>query len=158
VGLLQAVLDGVKLLSKEHVVPHGSKFILFLLAPLVSFVIIILEWFTLPLAFKVLSFQWRVLFFICCIGLMVYSILISGIVSYSKYGAIGAVRACSQTISYEVVFALLLLALITLFISYSFTSSMNVLILLGLFYLGLFVWLLRLTGLLLILQKVKVSW
>jgi len=64
---------------------------------------------------------------------MVYSILISGIVSYSKYGAIGAVRACSQTISYEVVFALLLLALITLFISYSFTSSMNVLILLGLF-------------------------
>lgn len=63
---------------------------------------------------------------------MVYAILISGMVSYSKYGAIGAVRACSQTISYEVVFALLLLSLIVLFISYSFTSSMNIFILLGL--------------------------
>lgn len=132
-GLLQAVLDGVKLLTKEHVIPHGGKLILFLLAPLISFVIMILEWFTLPLNFKVLSFQWRVLFFICCIGLIVYAILISGMVSYSKYGAIGAVRACSQTISYEVVFALLLLALIVLFISYSFTNSMNIFLLAGLF-------------------------
>jgi len=132
-GVLQAVLDGVKLLTKEHVVPHGRKLILFLIAPLVSFIIMILEWFTLPLHFKVLSFQWRVLFFICCIGLIVYAILISGIVSYSKYGAIGAVRACSQTISYEVVFALLLLSLIVLFVSYSFTSSINFLILAGLF-------------------------
>jgi len=64
---------------------------------------------------------------------MVYAILISGMVSYSKYGAIGAVRACSQTISYEVVFALLLLSLIVLFVSYRFTTSMNILILLGLF-------------------------
>lgn len=62
-----------------------------------------------------------------------YAILISGIVSYSKYGAIGAVRACSQTISYEVVFALLLLSLIVLYISYRFTPSINILVLLGLF-------------------------
>lgn len=53
--------------------------------------------------------------------------------SYSKYGAIGAVRACSQTISYEVVFALLLLSLIVLYISYSFTPSMNIFLLIGLF-------------------------
>jgi len=56
-GVLQAVLDGVKLLTKEHVVPHGGKLILFLLAPLISFVVMILEWFTLPLSYKVLSFQ-----------------------------------------------------------------------------------------------------
>jgi len=56
-GFLQAVLDGVKLLTKEHVIPHGGKLVLFLLAPLISFIIIILEWFTLPLHFKVLSFQ-----------------------------------------------------------------------------------------------------
>jgi len=63
----------------------------------------------------------------------VYAILISGIVSYSKYGAIGAVRACSQTISYEVVFALLLLSLIVLYISYRFTPSINIFLLIGLF-------------------------
>lgn len=56
-GVLQAVFDGIKLLTKEHVVPHGGKLVLFLVAPLVSFVIIILEWFTLPLSYKVLSFQ-----------------------------------------------------------------------------------------------------
>ena len=56
-GILQAVLDGIKLLRKEHVIPHGGKLVLFLLAPLVSFIIMILEWFTLPLHFKVLSFQ-----------------------------------------------------------------------------------------------------
>lgn len=42
-GVLQAVLDGIKLLTKEHVIPHGGKLVLFLLAPLISFVIILLE-------------------------------------------------------------------------------------------------------------------
>ncbi|KAK6020688.1 NADH dehydrogenase, partial [Ostertagia ostertagi] len=68
-GVLQALLDGVKLLKKEQILPVGSSDLSFLL-----------------------------LFFLCLIGFSVYTILISGVVRKSKYGIVGALRASSQII------------------------------------------------------------
>jgi NADH-ubiquinone oxidoreductase chain 1 len=109
-GILQPFADAIKLFSKEHVVIQYSNYIPFLIAPVVSLSLSLIVWITLPTLFNNLSFDLRVLFFLCCVGLGVYALLCAGWRSNSKYSLFGALRGVAQTISYEVSLVLILLS------------------------------------------------
>nr|AAO21621.1 NADH subunit 1 [Aphanius mento] len=111
-GLLQPIADGLKLFTKEPVRPSTASPILFLLTPVMAFVLALTLWTPVPLPFPMADLNLGILFILAISSLAVYSILGSGWASNSKYALIGALRAVAQTISYEVSLGLILLSVI----------------------------------------------
>jgi NADH:ubiquinone oxidoreductase subunit H len=56
--------------------------------------------------------KYRILFIICIIGISVYAILFSGWRSNSKYSILGRIRACAQSISYEISLSIIIFSII----------------------------------------------
>merc|ERR1712002_610555 len=114
IGLLQPFADAVKLFTKEQTYPTVSNFIPYYLSPVFSLFVALLVWLVIPYEIGLISFQIRVLFFLCCTRLGVYSTIGAGWASNSKYALLGCLRAVAQTISYEVRLALILLRILFL--------------------------------------------
>nr|WNO18550.1 NADH dehydrogenase subunit 1 [Pectinodonta sp.] len=117
-GLPQPIADAVKLFSKEMTKPSSANQIPYFFAPILSLMIALMLWQIFPMKNTTLIMSWGVLLFLSLSALNVYGTLLAGWSSNSKYALIGALRAVSQTISYEVSLTLILLSV--LFISYSF--------------------------------------
>nr|YP_008994649.1 NADH dehydrogenase subunit 1 [Protostrongylus rufescens]AGW80389.1 NADH dehydrogenase subunit 1 [Protostrongylus rufescens] len=124
-GVLQALLDGLKLLKKEQVLPLFASDLVFIFVPGVFFVLMYLQWFILPYLYSFLSMEYSLLFFLCLLGFSVYTTMISGYVSKSKYGMIGALRASSQSVSYEIAFSLYLLSVMFSFSVFMFKVNFS---------------------------------
>jgi NADH-quinone oxidoreductase subunit H len=102
--LLQPLADGLKLFAKETILPSTANTSVFLLAPIVSFLLSLMGWVVIPFGLHVVISDTNigVLYLFAISSLSVYGILMSGWSSNSKYPFLGALRSTAQMISYEV--------------------------------------------------------
>nr|YP_010247811.1 NADH dehydrogenase subunit 1 [Eunoe nodosa]QTJ29905.1 NADH dehydrogenase subunit 1 [Eunoe nodosa] len=121
-GLPQPLADALKLLSKEQSKPSLSNLLPFLFTPVMSLFLALFLWFLLPSSFPTHFFSFGVMFFLCISSLNVYTTLIAGWSSNSKYALLGALRSIAQTISYEVSMALILLGALFLLLSFDMNN------------------------------------
>lgn len=111
-GLLQPIADAVKLLFKEMIVPKQSSKVLFIIAPMVTFLLSLIGWAVIPFSkeFVIANINIGVLYLLAISSLGVYGIIIAGWASNSKYAFLGAIRSSAQMISYEVSMGLVVLS------------------------------------------------
>jgi NADH-quinone oxidoreductase subunit H len=103
-GLLQALADGLKLFVKETILPSNSNLIIFLFAPVLCFLLSLVGWAVIPFSNQVVisDINLGILYLFSISSLNVYSILLAGWSSNSKYSYLGALRSTAQMISYEI--------------------------------------------------------
>ena len=113
-GLLQPLADGFKLLVKETVLPSNANKFIFILSPMLTFIISLMGWAVIPYdKYSILSeINIGVLYIFAVSSLGVYGIIMSGWSSNSKYAFLGALRSTAQMVSYEVSLGFIMLVII----------------------------------------------
>nr|YP_003162825.1 NADH dehydrogenase subunit 1 [Meretrix meretrix]ACU68431.1 NADH dehydrogenase subunit 1 [Meretrix meretrix] len=107
-GILQPIADGVKLFTKEVIVPVATFKTMFFLGPFICFFCAYSLWVLFPNNNPVVEFELGLLFFLCVSSFSVYGVFLVGWICDSRYAFLGAMRAVAQTISYEVFLSTLL--------------------------------------------------
>ena len=113
-GLLQSVADALKYIVKEVVVPAGADRTVFLMAPLVSFVLAVIAWAVIPFndRWVLADLNVAILYVFAVSSLEVYGVIMGGWASNSKYPFLGSLRSAAQMISYEVSIGLIIIGVI----------------------------------------------
>ena len=103
-GLFQPVADGLKLLVKETVIPSGANRVVFILAPMLTFILALVAWAVIPFdaGWVLADINVGILYLFAISSLGVYGIIMAGWASNSKYAFLGALRSAAQMVSYEV--------------------------------------------------------
>ncbi|MGE4014061.1 MAG: NADH-quinone oxidoreductase subunit NuoH, partial [Alphaproteobacteria bacterium] len=103
-GLLQPIADGLKLLVKETILPSGANRVVFLIAPILTFVLSLVAWAVIPFDERLVlaDINVGILYLFAISSLGVYGIIMAGWSSNSKYAFLGGLRSAAQMVSYEV--------------------------------------------------------
>jgi NADH-quinone oxidoreductase subunit H len=103
-GLLQSFADFIKFALKEVIIPAGANKGVFLLAPLLSFVLAFAAWAVIPVndGWVIANINVGILYLFAISSLGVYGIIMGGWASNSKYPFLGGLRSAAQMVSYEV--------------------------------------------------------
>nr|UBX38533.1 NADH dehydrogenase subunit 1 [Brachionus calyciflorus] len=125
IGLLQPLLDAFKLLSKQNLTPLRSNKFTYNMAPHMALILALFVWLTMPTLYTMLSMNYSLVMFFCVSSIMVFSVLLAGWSSNSKYSLIGSLRSVAQSISYEAVFSTLIVLVMVLLLSFSIRSSFS---------------------------------
>ena len=120
-GLMQSFADFLKFFVKEVIIPAGADKAVFLLAPLLTFVIAFTAWAVIPFApgWVVVNINVGILDLLAISSLGVYGIIMGGWASNSKYPFLGGLRSAAQMVSYEVSIGFIIVTVILL------SGSMN---------------------------------
>jgi NADH-quinone oxidoreductase subunit H len=112
-GTLQAIADSVKLLGKQLLVPDGADLLLFFAAPIISFAPVVICFLPMPLSPKLVGMDMNLglLLILAFSGLNVFSLCLAGWASNNKYSLLGAARAVSQSVAYEIPLLLSILSI-----------------------------------------------
>lgn len=124
-GIPQPLSDALKLFSKELTWPLLSNKKLFIISPIMSLVLAIFLWSLLPSENPIFSIKLGLLFFLCVSRVRVYTILIAGWASNSKYSLLGALRRVAQTVSYEVRISIILFSPLLAFQRFNTQEMLN---------------------------------
>lgn len=120
-GLLQPIADAIKLLFKEPIIPTPASKIVFVLAPMITFILSLVGWAVIPFGdgLVLADLNIGVLYILATSSLGVYGIIMAGWASNSKYAFLGAIRSSAQMISYEVSMGLVIVTVLLV------TGTMN---------------------------------
>lgn len=103
-GLLQPLADGAKLFLKETILPTGANKVVFLVAPMLTFILALVAWAVIPFdeGWVLADINVGILYLFAISSLGVYGIIMAGWASNSKYAFLGGLRSAAQMVSYEV--------------------------------------------------------
>jgi NADH-quinone oxidoreductase subunit H len=103
-GLLQSFADFLKFVMKEIVIPAGADRTVFLLAPMITFVLAVIAWAVIPFAegWVISDLNVGILYLFAISSLGVYGVIMGGWAANSKYPFLGGLRSAAQMVSYEV--------------------------------------------------------
>src|ERR1700740_2075306 len=133
-GLLQPLADGGKMFFKEEIIPDVSNKFLFILGPSLFMITALMTGVVIPwgkdfvsstgntYALQITDINIGVLYLLGVVSVGVYGIMIGGWASNNKFALLGAIRASSQMISYEIAMGISVIALV---ISAGGSLSMN---------------------------------
>lgn len=126
-GLLQPIADVIKLFMKEDWVPPFADRFIYVLAPGIVAVTVLIAFAVVPFApaFVVADSNVGLIFFLGMMSLGVYSVVLGGWASNSKYPLLGGMRGTAQMISYELPMALALVGVVMLAGSFRLTDVVN---------------------------------
>lgn len=122
-GIIQVVADAVKIFFKEDVTPDRVNKFYFYLAPFIAGAVCFMTFATIPFAdtlkigdtsvnMQVLNIDAGILWFFAIVSLSVYSVVLAGWASNSKFPLLGGIRASAQMLSYEVPMGLAVIGLL----------------------------------------------
>jgi NADH-quinone oxidoreductase subunit H len=110
-GLFQPFADALKLMAKETILPAGANKIVFLFAPMLTFILAIVAWAVIPFGegLVIADINVGILYLFAISSLGVYGVIMAGWASNSKYAFLGALRSAAQMVSYEVSMGLVII-------------------------------------------------
>lgn len=113
-GLLQPLADGLKLFLKETIIPSSANKGVFIIAPMLTFILAIIAWAVIPFdeGMVLADLNVGILYIFAISSLGVYGIVMAGWASNSKYAFLGALRSGAQMVSYEISIGLIIISVL----------------------------------------------
>ena len=120
-GLLQPIADGIKLFSKETIIPSQAHRVVFLAAPIILFALSLIAWAVIPFDkdWVLANLNVGILYLFAISSMGVYGVVMAGWASNSRYAFLGGLRSASQMVSYEVSMGLIIVCVLLV------TGSLN---------------------------------
>ena len=120
-GAIQTVADALKLMGKELITPRDVDRWVYLAAPIVVFLPVLLTFLVIPFSKTLIIRDMNVgiLLILAFAALTVLAILMAGWASNNKYSVLGAIRSVAQNIAYEIPLLITLMSIILMVGSFS---------------------------------------
>jgi NADH:ubiquinone oxidoreductase subunit H len=125
-GLIQPIIDGIKLLKKEQILIFNVTPGVFLGVTIIGFVLIYIEFLCIPYRFSFITLYWGYFIVMILISVNVYVLVLGGLFSKSKYRVLGGIRRAIARVGYEIIFSINMIMFILYSKSCSVTPMFNV--------------------------------